>query len=120
MKENPVLEKSFQFSIKIVDIYKKLCSESKEYVMSRQLLRCGTSIGANIHEAVHGQSEKDFLAKMYISFKETNETDYWLKLLYKTNYLSEEDHASLLKDCMELKRILSSITLTMKNKLSNS
>ena len=117
MGENVILDKSFKFSVRIVKLYKYLTSKKNEFVMSKQLLRCGTSIGANTHEAVHGQSEKDFLAKIYIAFKEANETDYWLKLFYESDYLTKIQFESIIKDCNELKKILSSIIMTMKSKM---
>ncbi|MBR5092844.1 MAG: four helix bundle protein [Bacteroidales bacterium] len=101
-------EKSFQFALTIIGTYKKLC-EQGEYVMSKQLLRCGTSIGANIAEATRAQSLADFSAKMYISLKEASETKYWLSLLKASQYLQEES-ASLLSDCDELIRMLIATT----------
>ena len=90
MKENIILEKTMNFAVRIVNSYKYLTLEKNEYIISKQLLRCGTSIGANAHEASNGQSEKDFLAKMYIAFKESAETEYWIKLLIRTGYLTKE------------------------------
>lgn len=90
MKENIILDKTMDFSVRIVNLYKYLCDVKKEYVLSKQLLRSGTSIGANAHEAHNAQSEKDFLAKMYVAFKEASESEYWIKLLIKTDYLSNE------------------------------
>jgi len=115
MKENIILDKSFDFSVKIINIYKFLCAEKNEYVMSKQLLRCGTSIGANAHEANNGQSDKDFLAKMYIAFKEATETEYWLKLLLRTEFLTKEQSDSIISDCVELKKILTAIIKTLKS-----
>ncbi|MCL1887555.1 MAG: four helix bundle protein [Kiritimatiellaeota bacterium] len=100
--------------MRIIKLYKYLSSEKGEYVMSKQLLRCGTSIGANAHEARHGQSRKDFLAKMYIAFKESAETEYWLTLLTRAKYLTKRQGESILSDCVEIKMILSSITKTLK------
>lgn len=116
MKENVILEKTMDFSVRIVNLYKYLCDEKKEFVMSKQLLRCGTSIGANAHEAHNGQSDKDFLAKMYIAFKEVAETEYWLNLLIRTNYLSQDQGDSILQDCIEIKKILTSIIKSLKEK----
>ena len=114
MRENIILKKTMDFAIRIVDLYKYLTGEKKEYIMSKQLLKCGTSIGANVYEAVKGQSRNDFLSKIYISFKETSETEYWLKLLTSTAYLNEAQSASILNDCREISRILSSIIKTTK------
>ena len=118
MKENLILDKSMDFSVRIVRLYKFLCDEKKEFFMSKQLLRSGTSIGANAHEAHNGQSKKDFLAKMYISFKEASETEYWLKLLIRTEYLSNEQGNSVLNDCVELKKILTAIIKTTKTSVN--
>ena len=117
MKDNVILDKTLDFSVRIVNLCKYLRKEKKEYLMSEQLLRCGTSIGANAHEAHNGQSSRDFLAKMYISFKEAAETEYWLKLLSRTNYLTQEQSKSILADCEEIKKILSAIILTLKTKM---
>lgn len=114
MKNNVILDKSFDFAIRIVKLNKYLKDDKKEYTMSKQLLKSGTSIGANINEAINGQSKKDFLAKMYISFKEATETEYWLRLLTKTDYLTETEGNSILSDCVELKKILNSIIKTSK------
>lgn len=92
-----------------------MTKEKSEYILSKQLLRSGTSIGANVSEAVRAQSTSDFVAKMYIALKESGETEYWLKLLEKTNYLSQVQAASILKDCEELIKILVSIIKTTKN-----
>ena len=89
MSENVVSEKSMDFAVRIVRLYQYLSEEKKEYILSKQLLRSGTSIGANIKEALQGQSKNDFTAKMSISLKEAVETEYWLDLLYKTGYLAE-------------------------------
>ena len=117
-KYNILQEKSFAFAIRIVNLYKFLCEEKKDFVLSKQILRSGTSIGANIEEGIGGQSDKDFLAKLYISYKETRETIYWLKLLYATNYLSQAQSESLLKDADEICKILAKVILTMKQKLN--
>lgn len=112
MSENISVEKSFNFAVRIVNLYKYLTSEYKEYVLSKQLLRSGTSIGANISEAQRGQSKADFIAKMSIALKEANETQYWLKLLYKTDYLNKSQFDSLNNDVNELISILTSICKT--------
>ncbi|MEE1327979.1 MAG: four helix bundle protein [Oscillospiraceae bacterium] len=86
--ENTVVEKSFEFAVRIVNLHRFLCNTRNEYVMSKQILRCGTSIGANITEAQKGQSKADFTAKMQIALKEANETEYWLRLLHRTEYIT--------------------------------
>ncbi|MES2412072.1 MAG: four helix bundle protein [Bacteroidota bacterium] len=114
-KDNIVQIKSYAFAIRIIKVYKHLCDDKKEFVLSKQLLRCGTSIGANIEEAIGGQSDKDFYSKLTISYKEARETHYWIRLLKDTNYLSEEDSNNLLKDTDELLRIIGSIQKTLRN-----
>lgn len=112
MNKNDVVEKSFDFAVRIVNLYKYLVKEHKEFVLSKQLLRCGTSVGANVTEAQRGQSKADFAAKMNIALKEANETCYWLKLLYKTDYLSESQFESIYADAQELLKLLMSICKT--------
>ena len=90
-QENIILNKSFAFSVRIVNLYKYLCSEKKEYVLSKQLLRSGTSIGANVNEAQAAQSKNDFISKMSIASKEARETKYWIELLISTDYLKDKD-----------------------------
>ena len=109
MNRNIVVEKSFEFAVRIVNLYKFLTREHKEYVLAKQLLRCGTSIGANIAEAQRGQSKADFTAKMSIALKETNETVYWLKLLYRTDYLTKAQYESMNADAQELLNLLTAI-----------
>ena len=109
MKDNVIVEKSLDFAVRIVNLYKYLGKEHGEYVMSKQLLRCGTSIGANAAEAQRGQSKADFAAKMSVALKEANETEYWLKLLYRTEYLSKEQYESVYADIQELISILVAI-----------
>jgi len=109
MNENASVDKSFDFAIRIVKLYQHLVREKKEYVLSKQLLRSGTSIGANISEAQRAQSKADFLAKMSIALKEANETDYWIRLLYKTEYLSKKQYDSISQDIHELLCILTAI-----------
>lgn len=113
--DNIVLDKSFEFSVRVVRVYQHLCSEHKEYVLSKQLLRSGTSIGANINEAQYAISKKEFLSKMYIAFKECAETMYWLELLFRTDYLTDAQHSSIIKDCRELHSLLSSITKSTRD-----
>ena len=115
--ESTVRDKSKMFAIRIVKLYRYLCDEKKEWVLSKQLLRSGTSIGANIVEAQAAVSRKDFLAKMYVSFKECCETEYWLELLHETGYLTNEEFESINQDDITLKKMLSSITYTTSNNL---
>ena len=106
MKENLLKTKSLAFSVRIVGLYRYLTEQKKEYILSKQILRSGTSIGANIYEANYGQSKVDFAAKLQIALKEAAETEYWLLLLTQTNYLEESMGKSLNEDCLELKRLL--------------
>ncbi|HOT14560.1 MAG TPA: four helix bundle protein [Bacteroidales bacterium] len=117
--ENVVQQKSFDFAIRIVNVYKYLQTEKKEFVISKQLLRSGTSIGANIEESIGGQSEKDFLSKVAIAYKEARETMYWLRLLLAAGYLTNEQSESLKLDAEEICRILGKIQITLKKKLHN-
>ena len=112
-KENTVACKSKRFAIRTVKLYKYLCEEKKEYVLSKQLLRSGTSIGANIAESECAISKKDFLAKLYIAFKEASETLYWLDLLFETEYLTEQEYRSVRADCEEIRKMLSAATKTL-------
>lgn len=112
MKDNVSIEKSFDFAVRIVNLYKYLTKEKKEFILSKQLIRCGTSIGANITEAQRGQSKADFAAKMSIALKEAYETDYWLKLLYRTEYLNKKEYNSIDLEIRELISILISICKT--------
>lgn len=109
MENGTVAEKSLDFAVRIVNARNYLTNEKKEYVMSKQLLRCGTSIGANIAEAQRGQSTADFASKMCIALKEASETEYWLHLLVRTNYLTQEQYDSLSEDLCEILRLLTSI-----------
>ncbi|MBA3025716.1 MAG: four helix bundle protein [Sulfurimonas sp.] len=110
-QENIILSKSFEFSVRIVKLYKYLCDEKKEYILSKQLLRCGTSIGANINEAQAGQSKNDFISKMSIASKEAREAKYWVDLLIATGYLSIDDShvKSLVNDIEEIVKLITSI-----------
>lgn len=116
MKQNLVAEKSLQLAVRIVNLRNFLVKEKKEYTLSDQILRSGTSIGANIAESEYAQSDADFLAKLSISQKEAGETLYWLKLLYTTDYISEVQYDSLRDDTQEVLRLLSSIILKLKGK----
>ncbi len=112
MEKNISAEKSFHFAVRIVNLYKHLTQTKKEFVLSKQLLRCGTSIGANIAEAQRGQSKADFAAKMSIALKEANETEYWLRLMHKTGFLEKQEFESMHKDIIEMIAILMSICKT--------
>ncbi len=112
MSDNVIENKSFDFAVRIVNLHKHLSAEKKEFVLSKQLLRSGTSIGANVSEALRGQSKADFSAKMCIALKEANESHYWIRLLYKTDFLTEQEFNSIENDVVELIKILSSICKT--------
>ena len=115
--DNAIKVQSKAFAIRIVRLYRYLCDEKKEWILSKQLLRSGTSIGANVIEALAAISKKEFLSKMYISFKGCCETEYWLELLHDTDYLSDDEFESINQDNMALKKILSSITFTTSQSL---
>lgn len=119
-RDSVTLDKSKNFAIRIVRLYQYLCTEKKEFVLSKQLLRSGTSIGANLAEAIYGISDKDFLSKIYISLKECAETKYWLELLFKTDYLTEQQYQSINEDCTELIKLLTSSAKTMSTKLKSN
>ena len=112
--ENNIADKSFGFAVRIVNLYKHLCEEKKEYTLSRQMLRSGTSIGANIAEAQNAQSRADFVSKINIALKEASETKYWIRLLHATDYLSVKEFDSISADCIELEKILVSIAKNTK------
>ena len=114
MKRGAILEKSMAFAIRVVNLYKYLRDEKREYVLSKQLLRSGTSIGANVREAHYGQSRSDFTAKMSIALKEASGTAYWLELLAKTEYLTTEQYESMKTDCSEVAKLLTTIVKNSK------
>lgn len=114
MKENVIKVKSFAFAVRVVKLAKYLQADKKEYVLSKQVLRSGTAIGALVREAEHAQSKADFISKMSIALKEANETLYWLDLLHETDYLSDPSHASIRSDSEELVKLLVSIVKTSK------
>ncbi len=118
--ENPVRDKSYTFALKIVELYRTLSEGKREFVLSKQVLRSGTSIGANIEEALGGQSKKDFQSKLLIAYKEARETHYWLRLLHDSGYIDDKNFDSISLDCNELLRLLGSITKSMKEKINNS
>ncbi len=119
MKQNIVRDKAFDFAVRIVNLRKYLITEKQERSLSLQILRSGTSIGANLEEAIGAQTKKDFVAKLSVAYKETRETLYWLKLLYRTGYIQEEHYNSLRSDCSEIEKLLSSSLLTAKNYSNN-
>ena len=113
-QDSVILSKSLQFADRIVKLYQYLTKEKHETVISKQIIRSGTSIGANANEAIYGVSKSDFIAKLQISLKETAETEYWLRLLVMSDYLSEPEGQSMIADCLEIKRILVSTLKTAK------
>ena len=113
--ENVVQTKSYDFALRIIKVYKYLIQEKKEFVLSKQLLRSGTSVGANIEDAIGGQSKADFFAKITISYKETRESKYWIRLLRDSDYLTIEQSDDLLKDVEELLKIIGSIQKSIRN-----
>jgi four helix bundle protein len=113
--DSTIVDKSFDFAVRIINLYKFLCEQRKEFVICKQILRSGTSVGANIREAQNAQSRPDFIHKMAIAQKECDETCYWLELLYKTNFISETEFNSLHNDCITLLKIIRSIILTTKS-----
>lgn len=117
MTDYPMTERSFDFAVKIVELNKQLCSGKKEYVLSRQLLKAGTSIGANVVEAQRGQSKPDFISKMNIALKEANETDFWLRLLNRTGYIADIQFNDLKNDIEDIISILTAIDKTAKSNL---
>jgi len=116
LRDNILVDKSFKFAIRVVNLYKHLSNNKKEYILSKQLLKCGTSIGANINEAQEGQSRADFISKLSIALKEARETKYWIELLKETNYLTDKEANSILKDLVELIKLLVTIIKTTKEK----
>ena len=117
--DNPVREKSYAFALQIIRLYRYLCVEKKEFVLSKQVVRSGTSIGANVEEAIGGQSKKDFLSKMSIAYKEARETHYWLRLLRDSRFLTPQQVNPVLADCDELLKLSGSIIITMKQEPDN-
>ncbi|MBD0259073.1 MAG: four helix bundle protein [Cytophagales bacterium] len=116
--DNVIQQKSYAFAIRIVKLYKYLVEQRNERVLSKQVVRSGTSIGANVEEAIGGYSDKDFLAKLTIAYKEARETHYWIRLLRDTEYIESKQAESLLTDLDELPRIIGSIQKTVKSKTS--
>ncbi len=116
MKENTIKQKSFEFALRIVNLSKHLVDEKREFVISKQLIRCGTAIGALVREAEQAESRKDFIHKLSISLKEANETEYWLELLHMSDYLNEKEFSSILSDLKQLLKLLTAIIKTSKIK----
>ena len=114
---NIIVTKSKAFALRVINLNKFLCNEKKEYVLSKQLLKSGTSIGANVKEAIRGQSKADFYSKMNIALKEASETEYWLELLFESGYINENEFNSIYTDCQELIKILTSITKTQAQQI---
>ena len=116
VNESIALQKSKTFSIRIIKLYKHIKENKQDFVISKQILRSGTSIGANLAESRHASSEKDFLNKIYIALKESSETLYWLELLKKTNYITDKQFESIYSDCLELEKMLTATTKTLERK----
>jgi four helix bundle protein len=114
MRESILKDKSYQFALRIIKLYKFLATDKKEYVLSKQILRSGTSIGANIEESAHGESKKDFIHKLSIAQKEANETHYWLRLLHDSNFIDEKSFKSMLTDCEEILKLTTASIKTAK------
>jgi len=119
MKENLIKNKSFEFAIRIVKLYQFLCNDKKEFVLSKQLLRSGTSIGAMVSEAEHSESKADFVHKLAIAQKEINETIYWLELLNATEYLTKQQFESINNDAVEIIKLITSIIKSTKSNINN-
>ena len=113
------MDKSKLFAIRIVNLYKYLWNDKKEYVLSKQILRSGTSIGANVKESIYAQSKLDFISKLSIALKEASETEYWLELLYQTEYINSIQFESIHNDCVELLKLLTAIIKSSKRNLNN-
>ena len=110
-----IQDKSFRFAVRIVNLCRYLQTEQKEYILTKQLLRCGTSIGANVAESQQAQSRPDFISKLNIALKEAYETNYWLRLLYETRYLKQDEFQSIIYDCQEIEKLLISIIKSLKD-----
>ncbi|MGQ8338920.1 four helix bundle protein [Sunxiuqinia sp. A32] len=117
MKENPIRDKSYDFALRIIEVYKQLTQNEREFVLSKQLLRSGTSIGANAEEAIGAQSKKDFLSKISISYKEARETKYWIRLLRDSNYINQDKANNLIQEVDELLKLMGAIISTTKKRL---
>jgi four helix bundle protein len=120
MPNSPLKDKSFTFAVRIINLYKYLCTDKKEYILSKQLLRSGTAIGSLVREAEQAESKADFIHKLAIALKEANETEYWILLLRETDYLTPKESESILSDLKELLKLLTSIIKTTKQNLNVS
>ncbi|EOZ92298.1 hypothetical protein A33Q_4391 [Indibacter alkaliphilus LW1] len=118
-RDNPIKDKSFAFAVRVVRVYKFLISEKKEFVLSKQFLRSGTSVGAMVKEAEHAETKKDFIHKMAIAQKEINESMYWLELLMETDYLTQDEFESLSMDALEIMKLLTSIIKSTKANINH-
>ncbi len=118
MRDNVLMNKSYTFALRIIKLYKYLIADQKEYVLSKQILRSGTAIGALVKEAEHAQSKADFLNKMNIALKEANETEYWLMLLKDSDYIDEKSYNSIYPEIIEILKMLISIVKTTKENLN--
>jgi four helix bundle protein len=119
MEENPLVAKALDFSVRIVNLYKYMREERHETVMSKQILRSGTSIGANASEAIAAESTEDFIHKLTISLKEANETKYWILLLHRTQFITDEEFISIMTDCQELRKLIGSIISSTKRNMNS-
>jgi four helix bundle protein len=119
LRENPLIEKSFKFALRIVKLYKYLTSIKHEYVLSKQVLRSGTNPGAMIRESINAESNSDFIHKLSIGLKEIGETEYWLELLYHSDYINETEFLSIKKDAIEVGKLLTSSIKTTKKNLND-
>ncbi|GAA4444454.1 four helix bundle protein [Pontibacter saemangeumensis] len=120
MGKSIIADKSYAFAVRVVKMYQHLSAEKKEFVLSKQVMRSGTSVGANVQEATGGQSTSDFIYKLSIARKEARETAYWLRLLHDTGYMEQKQFESIYTDCQELEKILNSIILTSQGKSKNN
>lgn len=118
MKENVVLDKAFNFAERAYKLHRYLFTEKKEFILAKQILRCGTSIGANLEEANGAQTKKDFIAKVSIAYKEARETSYWLRLIKQVELIEDIHFESIHKDCQDMIKLLSSILITAKTNLN--
>jgi len=120
MKKGVLKEKSFRFAVRIVNLYKYLCEKKKEFILSKQILRSGTSVGAMVREAEHSESIADFIHKMAIAQKEINETIYWLELMIETEYISNKEFENINTDAIEIIKMITSSIKTAKSKLTTN
>ena len=114
--DNIILKKSYDFAVRCVNLYKYLCNEKHDFVIGKQLMRSGTSVGANVKEAIRGASKADFIAKLNIALKEASESEFWIEVLRDTDYLSSQEAESMLCDCQEILKLLTSIVKSSKEK----